>query len=430
MFAAMANAALVPKDIAEAIVSPRAHAERHSLLLGLRWLRANNPVGLAEPDGYDRFWILSRHEDVYAVSRQSSRFQNGERPIIRSQAAEAAIRAQTGRAYLVRTLLHMDGPDHLKFRRVIQGWFTPAKLKELETDIRTIAKASIDRMASLGGGCDFVRDVALTYPLRVLMKLIGIPPEDESVMLQLTQEMFGNQDEDLGRTGGKFKDDAAEVKQLGAVLADIQAYFVRLIEARRRQPSGDLASAIANAQIDGAEIPNFEALCLYLIVLTAGHDTTSSSTSGAIWGIGENPDEMRKLQERPELISKLVDEAIRWTSPVSHFMRTATEDAEVGGRLIRKGDWLMLSYLSANNDEAVFDEPERFQVDRDASRHLAFGVGAHACLGQHLARLEMRILFEELFPRFRTLELVGEPKRSAARFVGGPKTVPVRFALR
>jgi cytochrome P450 len=364
------------------------------------------------------------------VSRQSTRFQNGERPIVRSQAGEAAIRAQTGRPYLVRTLLHMDGPDHLKFRRVIQGWFTPAKLKELETDIRAIAKASVDHMASLGGGCDFVRDVALTYPLRVLMKLIGIPPEDESLMLQLTQEMFGNQDEDLGRTGGKFKDDAAEVKQLGAVLADIQAYFVRLNEARRRQPSGDLATAIANARIDGAEIPHFEALCLYLIVITAGHDTTSSSTSGAIWGIGESPDEMRKLQERPELISNLVDEAIRWTSPVSHFMRTATEDVEVGGRLIRKGDWLMLSYLSANNDETVFDEPERFQVDRDASRHLAFGAGAHACLGQHLARLEMRILFEELIPRFRTLELVGEPKRSAARFVGGPKTVPVRFALR
>jgi cytochrome P450 len=324
----------------------------------------------------------------------------------------------------------MDAPDHLNFRRVIQGWFTAAKLKALETDIRAIAKASIDHMASLGGTCDFVRDVALTYPLRVLMKLLGIPPEDEALMLRLTQEVFGHEDKDLSRNGGEFNEGAAGVKQLAEVFADIEAYFVRLTDARRRRPSNDLASVIANARIDGAAIPHFEAFCLYLIVITAGHDTTSSSTSGAIWGIGESQDELRKLQESPELIDALVDEAIRWTSPVSHFMRTATENAEVGGRPIRKGDWLMLSYLSANNDDAVFDEPERFSVDRDASRHIAFGTGAHACLGQHLARLEMRVLFEELIPRLHTLELTGEPKRSASTFVGGPKTVPVRFALR
>ena len=163
--------------------------------------------------------------------------------------------------------------------------------------------------------------------------------------------------------------------------------------------------------------------------MTAGHDTTSSSASGAIWGLCEDPGELRKLKERPELTQNLVDEAIRWTNPVSHFMRSATEDTEVGGRPIRKGDWLMLSYLSANNDETVFDEPERFRVDRDASRHIAFGTGAHACLGQHLARLEMRILFEELMPRLHSLEFAGEPKRSASTFVGGPKTLPVRFML-
>jgi cytochrome P450 len=160
-----------------------------------------------------------------------------------------------------------------------------------------------------------------------------------------------------------------------------------------------------------------------------GHETTSSSTAGAIWGLCESPGELRKLKDKPELIESLVDEAIRWTNPVSHFMRSATEDTELVGRPIRKGDWLMLSYLSANNDEAVFDEPERFRVDRDASRHIAFGTGAHACLGQHLARLEMRILFEELIPRLNALELAGEPKRSASTFVGGPKTLPVRFAL-
>jgi cytochrome P450 len=427
----MSDAASVPSDIAEAIVSPRAHAERDALYSGLRWLRQNNPVGLVEAEGYDPFWLLTRHQDVLEVSRQNSRFHNADRPlVVVSREAEAAMRAKTGRPGLVRTLVHMDAPDHLKFRRVIQGWFTPAKLKSLETDIRAIAKASVDHMASFGGRCDFVRDVGLTYPLRVLMHLIGIPPEDEALMLKMTQEVFGNRDEDLGRDVASVTNAASEIKQMEDVFGDIENYFRKLTDARRRRPGDDLASAIANAEIDGAPIPYFEAFCLYLIVITAGHDTTSSSTSGAIWGLCDNPGALRKLKERPELTETLVDEAIRWTNPVSHFMRSATEDVELGGRPIRKGDWLMLSYLSANNDEAVFDEPERFQVDRDASRHIAFGAGAHACLGQHLARLEMRILFEELLPRLEMLELAGEPKRSASFFVGGPKTVPVRFALR
>jgi hypothetical protein len=426
----MNGTASVPNDIAEAIVSPRAHAERDALFSGLRWLRANNPVGLVELEGFDPFWLLTRHQDVFEVSRQNSRFRNADRPVVVvNREGEAAMRAKTGHPYLVRTLVQMDEPDHLKFRRVIQGWFTTAKLKELEADIRSIAKASVDHMASLGGNCDFVRDVGLTYPLRVLMKLIGIPPEDEALMLKLTQEVFGNRDEDLGRTGGEMKDGADEIKQLAAVFADIEAYFRRLTDARRHRATDDLASGIANARIDGAPIPHFEAFCLYLIVMTAGHDTTSSSTSGAIWGLCKNPGELRKLKERPELTEALADEAIRWTNPVSHFMRSATEDVELGGRSIRRGDWLMLSYLSANNDEAVFDEPECFRVDRDASRHIAFGTGAHACLGQHLARLEMRALFEELIPRLDRLELVSEPKRSASLFVGGPKTVPIRFAL-
>ncbi len=427
----MTDAASVPKSIADAIVSPRAHAERAALLSDLRWLRANNPVGLVEADGFDPFWLLTRHKDVYDVSRQNSRFHNGDRRVIlASREAEAAMRAKTGKPYLVRTLVQMDAPDHLKFRRVIQGWFTTPNLKALEADIRAIARATVDHMASLGGQCDFVLDVGLRYPLRVLMKLIGIPLEDEAIMLKLTQEVFGNQDEDLSRNGVDIKHGATEIKQLAEVFADIEAYFRQLTDARRHRASNDLASAIANARIDGAPIPHFEAFCLYLIVITAGHDTTSSSTSGAIWGLCEDAGELRKLKDRPELAQNLADEAIRWTNPVSHFMRSAAEDTEVGGRPIRNGDWLMLSYLSANNDETVFDEPERFRVDRDASRHIAFGAGAHACLGQHLARLEMRILFEELMPRLHSLELAGEPKRSASTFVGGPKTLPVRFVLR
>ncbi|MGX9429946.1 MULTISPECIES: cytochrome P450 [Bradyrhizobium] len=414
----MINEVAVPKHIAEAVVSPRAHAERNELLADLRWLRANNTVGLVEADGYDPFWLVTRHRDVYDVSRQNSLFINGERPIgIIDRAGEAAMRAKTGEPFVFRTLISMDGPNHFGYRRVIQRWFTSAKLREVEADIRAIARASIDHMTALGTECDFVRDVALHYPLRVLMKLVGIPAEDEELMLRMTH-------------GDTAKQEGPLIAQLEAAYADMEDYFARLTDARRRQPAGDLASAIASASIDGAPIPRFEAFCLYLLLVTAGHDTTSLSTSGAMWGLAQHPHELPRIRERPELIDKFVDEAIRWTSPVSHFMRSASENTEVGGRRIRKGDWLMLSYLSANYDETAFEQPEQFRADRNASRHMAFGAGNHVCLGQYLARLEMRIFFEELIPRLSAVVLAGKPKRSESAFIGGPTTIPIRFALR
>jgi len=167
----------------------------------------------------------------------------------------------------------------------------------------------------------------------------------------------------------------------------------------------------------------------YIIVATAGHDTTSSSTGGAIWGLAENPGELAKLKADPSLIAGLVDESIRWTTPVKTFMRTVAEPTEIGGRALAAKDWLMLCYASGNRDEAVFDDPQAFRVDRKPNKHLAFGYGAHLCLGQHLAKMEMRILWEELIPRLESLELAGEPQMSQAVFVNGPKTLPIRFKM-
>lgn len=186
---------------------------------------------------------------------------------------------------------------------------------------------------------------------------------------------------------------------------------------------------IATAQIDGRPINHFEAMSYYVIIATAGHDTSSSSTSGAIWALCDNPEEFRRVKVDPTLIPRMVEEAVRWTTPVQHFMRTATADPELRGRRIGRGDWLMLCYGSGNRDEDAFEQPDRFRVDRDASRHVAFGYGAHLCLGQHLARLEMRVFFEELLARIDSIELAGQPRRSALTFVGGPKTLPIRFRM-
>jgi cytochrome P450 len=272
--------------------------------------------------------------------------------------------------------------------------------------------------------------VALHYPLHVIMEILGVPEGDEPRMLKLTQELFGAADPELGRGGASatFVDAADRDFDFG-VITDFFEYFRQLSEARRKNPTDDLASLIANSQIDGQPISDLEAMSYYIIVATAGHDTTSSSTAGALWALAENPGEFRKLKADLSLIPSLVDESIRWTTPVKTFMRTVTADTEFAGRQLRRNDWLMLCYASGNRDEEVFEAPDAFRVDRKPNRHLAFGYGAHLCLGQHLAKMEMRILWEELIPRLENVELAGSPAMSEAVFVNGPKRLPIRFKM-
>ena len=247
-------------------------------------------------------------------------------------------------------------------------------------------------------------------------------------MLKLTQELFGPQDPDTARIREQLTAEQFS-GMMQSVVADFGAYFRAITEDRRRSPRDDLATVIANAKIGGDYMPDHDATSYYMIVATAGHDTTSSSTAGAIWALAEDPAEFAKVKASPELIPGLVDEAIRWMTPVKHFMRSATSDTELGGRKIAKGDWLMLCYASGNRDEEVFEEPYRFRCDRKPNRHVAFGYGAHLCLGQYLAKLEMRILFEELLPRLKSIALDGEVRMTQAYFVNGPKKLPIRFEV-
>jgi cytochrome P450 len=186
---------------------------------------------------------------------------------------------------------------------------------------------------------------------------------------------------------------------------------------------------IANAQVDGKPISDIDSTGYYIIVATAGHDTTSSSTIGGLQALAEDPALLRRVKSDPALIPGFVEESIRWTTPVKTFMRSATADTRLGGRNIARNDWLMLCYASANRDETVFDEPFKFRPERKPARHISFGSGAHFCLGQHLAKLEMRILFEELLPRIKSLQLDGEPLLSQSWFVNGPKVLPIRYEM-
>ncbi len=416
----------IPDEHAQTLVDPKAYADGR-IHETYAWLRANNAFGRAEPAGYEPFWVATRHADILEISRQNALFLNGAKsPTIVNQETDAKIREMTGGSpHLLRTLIHMDEPDHHKYRALTQAWFMPQNLRSMEDRIRGVAKAAVEQMAATGGQCDFVREVALHYPLRVVMEIMGVPREDEPRMLMLTQELFGAADPELAR---KEEVDPG-AKLTPGVITDFFEYFRKLSADRRANPTDDLSSVIANSMIDGQPISEFEAMSYYIIVATAGHDTTSSSTGGAIWGLAENPAELAKLKADPSLIAGLVDESIRWTTPVKTFMRTVAEPTEIGGRALAAQDWLMLCYASGNRDEAVFDDPQAFRVDRKPNKHLAFGYGAHLCLGQHLAKMEMRILWEELIPRLESLELAGEPQMSQAVFVNGPKTLPIRFKM-
>jgi cytochrome P450 len=419
-----------PKDILFTVVDPSAHADPSRLNAAFAWLRRHDPLARAELSGFVPFRVVTKHADILEISRNNSLFPYGDLPstfapqdqVERDRQARAAGRPS------IYTLVQMDEPDHMKYRVLTQAWFMPQNIRKLEGNIRALAREAVTRMEALGGRCDFVEEVALHYPLRVIMQILGVPREDEPRMLKLTQELFGAEDPDLRRGGAG--DAAAPSRQVAeAAILDFFNYFGELSAERRARPRDDVASTIANAVIDGQPLSDLDVMSYYLIIATAGHDTTSSSTAGAMWALAERPGEFAKVREAPGLIPSLVEESVRWTTPVRHFMRTAAQETTIRGQPIAKGEWLMLCYPSGNRDEEVFEDPLEFRVGRSPNPHLAFGYGAHVCLGQHLARMEMRILWEELLPRLENLELAGEGKLSEANFVNGPKVLPIRYTL-
>ncbi|MEQ8311718.1 MAG: cytochrome P450 [Sphingopyxis sp.] len=421
----------LPGEVAAAIVNPVAYGAWEPLHEQLGWARANMPLGVAENPNHDPFWLVTRHADVMAISRDPQRFANGIRPtVLTDRAGEALARAATpgNDGHLIRSLVQMDAPDHMKYRLLTQSWFMPRNLKTIEDRIRQIARDTVDRMLDLGNECDFARDVAAHYPLRVIMDILGVPPEDEPRMLMLTQQLFGPTDPELNRSKEAITSSEQAIAMINYVIADFENYFGALTADRRANPRQDIATVIANATIGGEPIPDREMAGYYMIIATAGHDTTSASTAGAVMELAKNPALFARFRDWDADKAGVIEEAIRWTTPVQHFMRSAREDVEIGGQVIRAGDWLMLNYVSANRDEAVFADAFVFDPDRAKNEQIAFGFGAHVCLGQHLARLEMRILLEELLPRLSRIELAGEPARVESVFVGGLKRLPIRFA--
>ena len=421
--------AVLPPEIASAIVNPVAYGEWNGIKEKFRWARDNMPVGLVQAEGYMPFWAITRHEDIMTVSKDNARFLNAPKSVVLGPIAVQMLTHMItgGSPHLVRSLVTMDAPEHMDYRKLTQSWFMPKNLASLEEKIRGIVRASVDAMLATGGTCDFVHQVSALYPLHVVMQILGVPHEDEPLMLKLTQEMFGGEDPDLNRARSVELTPEQVTQFVIEAVRDFEGYFMKLAADRRADPKDDVATVIANAVIDGEPISDRNAAGYYIIVAAAGHDTTSASTAGAMWALAKDPEQFARIKADRSLLPGLIEEAIRWTTPVQHFMRTAAEDCEIGGQRIAKDDWLMLCYVSGNHDERVFPDPDRFDASRGPNRHVAFGAGVHQCLGLHLARLEMRILFDELLDRIDSVELAGTPQRASSTFVGGPKTLPIRF---
>jgi cytochrome P450 len=404
-------------EAAQVLADPQAYTNDQGLDAALAQLRADAPVALVDVPGYRPFWAITKHADIIAIERANDIFINAPRPVL-MPAEQEELQASHG----VSTLIHLDDPQHRKVRAIGADWFRPKAMRALKVRIDELAATYVGKMRDAGGTCDFVQEVAVNYPLFVIMSLLGVPEADFPRMLKLTQELVGNEDAEFQRS--------AMTEERAFALLEMFDYFNALAAQRRRQPTDDLASAIANASIDGEPLSDIDTVSYYVIIATAGHDTTSATISGGMHALIEHPDQRKRLADNLNLMPTATEEMIRWVTAVKGFMRTATADTMIRGVPIKSGESVLLSYVSANRDEDVFNDPFRFDIGRDPNKHLAFGHGVHFCLGAALARMEISSFFNELLlARLQSAELAGQPELTATTFVGGLKHLPIRYTM-
>ncbi len=401
------------------LVSPERYAEQGYPHEQWAALRQSSPITWFEPEGYQGFWAITRHADIVEISRKPDLFWNG--PRLNIQTLERDVRNAQGPP--LRTIVNMDPPDHVVYRRIANQWFTPRNVRLLEDRMVESAQEIVDRLFERDPSepFDFVTEVATPHPLRLIAKLFGVDKEDEPTVLKITNEVFGGTDPEFARDG--------DTGSTAASMEDAMAFFGRIMEDRLRDPREDLATVIATATVRGEPIQAVEVLSYYFVLLTAGHDTTRNAIAGGLLALMENPAELERLKKDISLCEKAADEIVRWTTPVNQFARTAQQDYELRGKTIKKGESVALFYASANRDEEIFEDPFAFRVDRDPNPHLGFGIGAHFCLGASLARMEIRVLLEELIPRLVSVEHAGTVERMVSSFVGGVKHLPVRMKV-
>jgi cholest-4-en-3-one 26-monooxygenase len=374
-----------------------------------RELRARGPLHWhPEPDGPGFFAVVKQRELIEA-SKRPEVFSSNHGTNIDDMDPVALERVRT-------IMLNMDPPQHVKYRRLVRGGFTPKKIGALEPRVRQLAAEIVDGVARKGE-CDFVTEIAAELPLLVICELMGVPAEDRKLIFELSNRLIGFDDPEFQNSPDDGQKAATEM----------WLYAHQLGEKRRREPKDDLISALLAGRVDGASLSELEFNNFFLLLAVAGNETTRNAISGGMLALMQHPDQRRRLIENPALIDTAIEEIVRWVSPVMYFRRTATKDTTLGGQAIRAGQKIVMYYLSANRDEDVFDDPFRFDVGRDPNPHVGFGIGEHFCLGSHLARQEIRVVFEELLRRLPDMELAAEPRRLRSNFIHGIKEMRVRY---
>ena len=382
------------------------------------YLRQNHPVYRhPEPNG-PGFWVITKHDDVYAVGRDAATFssdqdQGGviglEEPVVSVDFSGTKI------------MLMMDPPEHTRHRKLVNKGFTPRMINALEPHIRELAVGILDR-AIASGTCDFVVDVAAELPLQAIAELIGVPFEERHKLFDWSNRMVGSEDPEYA-----VADDEANEARMEMFL-----YANRLAEQRRAAPSDDIITSLLQAEIDGDQLTEMEFNLFFMLLSVAGNETTRNAIAHGMNAFLEHPEEYEKLVDDPEgRISVASEEILRWASPVMYFRRNVMADTELRGHELRPGDKVSIWYASANRDEDVFDDPFRFDIERQPNDHLAFGGGGpHFCLGATLARMEIHVLFEELAKRVPTIRGLGPPEPLRSNFIGGIKHLPVDMRAR
>jgi cholest-4-en-3-one 26-monooxygenase len=405
----------------EDIIGPDAFARGGYPHEAWRTLRFEAPVHWFDLEGGVGFWAVTRRDDVVTISKQPRLFLNAPRLAIFEQGAPVE-----GERTLARHLLNMDPPEHGAYRKMASGWFTPRAITRREAEVRRITRELLDEMAGDGEERtgDFVGEFTAPLTLSVLADMLGVPREDWKLMFRWTNQIAGAGDEEYGGSGSEM--DSVEGARMG-----LFEYFAALAEERRKAPRDDITSVLSTTPMaDGSAMPVFELLSYFLLLVVAGNETTRNAASGGLLALIENPGEFEKLRSDPGLLDGAVEEIVRWTAPVIQFCRTPVANVELRGKTIRAGDSMCLLYPSANRDEDYFEDPDVFRIDRSPNPHLGFGIGEHFCLGAHLARLELRAIFDEVARRVERVELAGPVERMRSSFLGGVKRMPIRYRIR
>lgn len=377
------------------------------------WLREHDPVHW-HPEGPRTggpgFWAVTRHADVAHVSRRPDLFSSARRLVILGEVSEDQREAQR------LMMLNMDPPQHTRQRSFVNRGFTPRMIARLESRVREICHAALDRVAARGEA-DLVTDIAAPLPLQVICELVGAPPADAARLSELSNRLIGAGDEEF-----------QPAPEEGPAAAELYAYAGELAARRRKRPADDIVTRLLQPDDAGEVLTTEEFNLFFLLLVVAGNETTRNAAAGGMLAFFERPDQWQRLLADRGLAGTAAEEVVRWASPVNLFRRTALRDTELGGRRIREGDKVVVFYASANRDGSVFDEPFSFDIGRDPNPHAAFGGGGpHFCLGRHLAALELRVLLEALAERMPGIEPAGEASRLRSTLVNGIKHLPVRF---